>query len=136
MFENFEGANREENKTEPKKYFEKFESLLEGKNNPGRIPPQYQVKKLQKQTKKMLSIPPKESKVNSIKKYFVALSSRAETAHPTDGSENHLRRKRFGDKCDLDTDSSNKIRKRILQTVPNQSGSGKEKEKQRLESFP
>ena len=81
---------------------------------------QYQVeKKLPKPSKKMLSIPPEENKVNSIKKYFVALS-RAETVHPTDGSD--IIRRRFSDKCDLGTaDSSNKSRKRILETVLHQS---------------
>ena len=67
----------------------------------------------------MLSKPPEENKVNSIKKYFVALS-RAETVHPTDGSD--IIRRRFGDKCDLGTeDSSNKSQKRILETVLHQS---------------
>ena len=132
MFEKFKGANREEKKIEPKKDLKKLNFLVEGENYSGRVSSKYQVegKKLPRPSK-MLSIPPGENKVNSIKKYFVALSNRAEHLHPTDGSETHptvLTRKRFGDKCDLGTvDSSNKNQKRMLQTVPYQSENRKQK---------
>ena len=125
MFEKFKGANTGKNKIEPKSEFIKFPSSLKGKSDTGRSSSKYQVEKLQRpRPKKTQSIPPDENKVNSIKKYFVALPNRAENLHPTDGSQNHpaLIQKRFGDKCDYGTtDSSNKNQKRILETVFHQS---------------